>query len=93
LDCWKLDNGSNAVVTGWGNYSGVSHAGTGSLGAAVSQPASTTNVQFEVQYSPVANLSGKSVSVWVMVDGTMAGCQVQIKAVRAGPSPAAPIPP
>lgn len=78
FDCWHLDSSSNSVVSLLDISNSVKHSGTGSMQAVVTEPASSTNVQMDLVYSPAANLTGVTITAWVYVDPSLAGASVQV---------------
>ncbi len=71
-NCWNLDAGSSALVTSFGATGSLQHNGNNSYQVTVNNTSgSTSTVQIEVQYNPVTNLCGYSVTVWAYVDSSL----------------------
>ena len=88
LDCWHIDSGSAGVVPDWGVTASTSpapHGGTGVMYASVVEGGTSTNVQFDLNFTPTQDLTGKTLSAWVWVDPALAGAAGQLF-MQAGPS-------
>lgn len=80
-NCWNLDAGSSSIVTSYGATSALQHSGNNSFQVTVNNTSgSTATAQIEVQYNPVTNLCGYSVTLWAYVDSSLyaAGEHLQV---------------
>jgi Mannanase, galactose-binding domain-like len=77
FDCWGLDSSSTPAVTAL-DLSTTAYSGTHSMHAAVSEGGTSTNVQFELNFSTPANMTGATITAWVYVDAGLTGAGAQL---------------
>jgi hypothetical protein len=73
LDCWQAATGSAPYVTSFGVAGDNPHTGGGSLHIVVNNTSgSAQNIQAQLNYSPVQDLTGATLTAWIYVDSSLA---------------------